>query len=899
MSKDVYVDLLRESIKKNANSDCFHIKRNGSYTTWRYSDFCSDLNKLVSMLKSLGFNKGVNAAVIGANCPEWVMAYHGPILAGGCIVPIDPNIPAAEITEIIRLTESRVVFCSATYVSLFEKLAGEFDFIKKIVVLEPDAPKGRVSFADFIAGGDSGSDAFAQQFAPDDPLAILFTSGTTGKAKGVVLNQRNLTTAPNHGVPRMKVGPSDTMIAILPLHHVFGCAACIAATLPTGMDIVFIPAIKGPLILEGLNDKKVSILPAVPQMLELFYDNIQRKVNAGGPIVTMVFGILKMLSSILGNVFGMGFRKKLFGSVHKSFGGNIQCIISGGSSLKKNYFDGFRLMGFNIVEGYGLTETFGPITLCPIDDPRQGSVGKVLEGNDMEIFQPNEEGIGEVLFRGETVFPGYYNNEKITSEAFDSDKWFHTGDLGRVTDDGFLYLTGRAKDIIVLSSGKNVYPDELEEYYSLSPYIEEIGVLGIEDNNEEIVGAVIVPDKDFRARHSIEKATELMNEELARMGRDLPTYKKIGAFVVSYHALPRTTTRKIIKNELKKMFEKLKRSEGVQETSHIRLTYLESAMMESEEFKTIVDYVAKASPKVNTGSLTPRSHLQLDCMLDSLKSLDLICMLEEKYNCSVSMEDLVNIETMADAVTLIQDLRAGKAGNVGENKTEGVKERLKSDSGGEELNDTTALSYHYLPGLLLGIGRMLWGIRVTGVRNIPPDRPVIFASNHESALDIMIIIGALPWSIRKKTYTIGKKELLEKPLSAFAAKRSNMVPVEREGDIVEALKASHKVLDSGKNLIIFPEGTRTRTGETGKFKSGIGTLMMETGAAVIPLRIKGAYALQPAGKAPDFFAGRKHATHLAFGEMLTLDSLKQKRLLKENYRPEDIASAVEKVVREM
>ncbi|MBD3321404.1 MAG: AMP-binding protein [Chitinivibrionales bacterium] len=900
MNEKVYADLLRQSLQTNADRDCFHIKRNNAYQTWTYGDFHRDLNRLVSVLKSFGYPEGFTAAVIGANCPEWVIAYHGPMLARGCIVPIDPNIPGPEITEIIRLTRARIVFCSRMYLSLFEKLKSEFDFIDRIVVLEPDPPDGQVGFSRFIAGGDPDTDALDCSLSPDDHLAILFTSGTTGKAKGVMLTQQNFTTVSRYGVPRMKVDSSDTMIAILPLHHVFGFAACCAATLPTGIDVVFIPAIKGPLILEGLNDKKVSILPAVPQMLELFYENIYRNVNSRGAVVKMIFSMLKAVSSSAGTILGMNFRKKLFGSVHKSFGGNIQCIISGGSSLRKQYFDGFRLMGFNIVEGYGLTETFGPITLCPVDGPRQASVGKVLEGNEMKISGPNADGIGEVLFRGETVFPGYYNNDEATKAVFDDQGWFHTGDLGRITDDGYLYITGRAKDVIVLSSGKNVYPEELEQYYSTSPRIEEIGIFGWKQTSEESVAAVIVPSKETRTSNPVKKSTRIINEELARMGQNLPTYKKIGTFVVSYQAIPRTTTRKIIKGELEKLFVRLKEPAIPSDASHVRLSYPETQMMESVEFKTIAEYIKKVSPGVDRTALTPRAHLQLDCALDSLKSLDLVCMLEEKYSCTVPMESLTKIETIGDAVRLVNDLRsnpreqqAAKTGPAGT-----ALRRRPGAKRSERLEDNSTATYRILPDILLSICRLLWNVRVRGTENIPADHPVIFAANHQSAIDVMMLVGALPWEIRKKTFTIGKIELRKAPVVGTVAAKSNMIPVERDGDIAEALKASHIVIENNKNLIIFPEGTRTRDGEIGTFKSGIGSLVMETGIGVIPIRITNAFEVFPAGKMPKIFGGRKHRPGLVFGKELTCE------ILKADFpglqcTADDIAHSIEEVIRSM
>ncbi|MBD3420644.1 MAG: AMP-binding protein [Chitinivibrionales bacterium] len=892
MNELIYADLLQESLKKNASRDCLHIKRNGAYQTWTYADFHHDLNRCTSRLKRAGVGPDAHGAVIGANCPEWVIAYHALFLTGGCTVPIDPNLPENEIEEIIRQTRVKVVFCSLPYINLFNRLLSKYDFLQQVIVLEPSCEQADIRFDTFISMGDAREDAFERTFQPDDPMVIIYTSGTTGKAKGVVLMQKNYTVCSRYGIPRMHVIPDDTVIAILPLHHVFGFAACLASELPTGNDIVFVPVIKGPLILEALNDKHVTILPAVPQMLERFYQNIENGVREKSVPVRAVFAALKGISATAGHIFGQNFRKKLFHSVHTKFGGNLKLVISGGSSLKKRYFDGFRLMGFNIVEGYGLTETFGPITLCPFDDPRQGSVGTIFPEHEIKLHNPDSAGIGEICFKGTVVFKGYYNNAAATQAVFDKDGWFHTGDLGRLSKDGFLFLTGRSKDVIVLDSGKNVYPGELEEYYAACESIEEIGVFGVEVGSAETVGAVIVPTKEIRKRYSIERARELLNKEISTLGQSLPTYKKIAAFAVSYEELPRTTTRKIKKPELKNRYEALSRQTGAKIASKKDISFLESSLMDSEEFTTIVSGLKDIIPGLDTTVVTPRSHMEMDIGLDSLKSLDLICYLEEKFNCSIADDALLNIETMGDTVRLLQDVRQ-RQGTTGSEPVS-TRDRIRAVEGNDHLQLEESRDFLYKNGsAITGIlSRLLWEFSVSGLENIPADHPIIIASNHESVPDIAWILQSLPWEIRRKTYSLGKKELLSSPLLSPLLKGMNMIPVEREGDIVEALKASIAVLKSNKNLVIFPEGTRTRTGVMGPFKAGIGSLVLETRATVVPARISGGFELWPAGKMPPFLFARKHKPHLKFGKPVTIDSLQE-------HSPDAIANALRQVIADM
>jgi long-chain acyl-CoA synthetase len=888
MNNHVYIDLLRDSISRHSGKSCFHVKRRGGWKSWTYADFGRDLNRITSALTSSGMNNGDNAVVIGENTPEWVIAYHSAILAGGCAVPVDPNLPAEEIREIVKQTEARFIFCSPLFLPLFRDIKSGFARIAEIVALDNEINCPEATFARFAEKGDPEFDAFSRTFAPDDPLAIIFTSGTTGKAKGVVLNQRNFTAVSLHAVPRMQVTARDTMIAFLPLHHVFGFAGCIAATLPTGVDIVFVPVIKGPLIVEALRERQVTILPAVPQMLELLYGNIERTVRSRGIAVRTVFGMLKGLSITLGSALGQGFRRKLFSTVHAGFGGKLRMIISGGSSLKKKFFDGFTRMGFSIVEGYGLTETFGPITICPATDPRQASVGLVLSDNEVTVSNPDGEGIGEVLFKGATVFPGYYRNDRATRAVFDEKGWFHTGDLGRMTRDGFLYLTGRIKDVIVLDSGKNVYPDELEEYFSSSTMVEEIGVLGIQQQGSERVGAVIVPSKTLRKKYPMEVIRTLIAEELRNRSRSLPSYKKISAFVICLSPLPRTSTRKIKKTELRAVYDTLVSPTGKETVDVLRCSFAEAAMMKAEEFKTVLNMVAQLSPEINWSVISPHSHLEFDCGIDSLKKIDLICMCEEHYRLAIAADAVVRIETVGDLINSVREAKSAGASD----DSHALKSRIaRTAAAVPVLREKGSAFYRFLPRVAAAIAGMAWGARVHA-SPLTKGKPLIFAANHESLVDIPLLLAALPWEIRKDTYTIGKSELTGIPILSSVFLRCNMIPVERQGDITEALAASIGFLKAGKNLLIFPEGTRTQTGAMGSFKTGIGTLLLETGAALVPIRIKGTFAAWPAGRSPRFGLKKNERPAILFGDPVTLEELRSKGAIGENAGAAEISKAI-------
>jgi long-chain acyl-CoA synthetase len=889
MNQHVYVELLHQSVLKHAHRPCLHIKRDGKYLSWSYSDFHKDLNRLCWALKKLGLKKGTNAIVIGENSPEWIIAYNAIILTGACTVPVDPGIPPSEIESILSITEAKVVFCSRIFLNLFRTLKQKYQHLEKIVLLESRSDNNEPAFEEFLKSGNEEKDAFSLVFSPDDPMIIIFTSGTTGKAKGVVLTQKNFTAISTYGIPRMRAGIHDTMCAVLPLHHVFGSAACIAAALTSGLDLVVVPYIKGPLILEALKEKEVTILPAVPKMIGLFYESIMHNVKKKGPLVSAVFTGLKVISATAGNTFGNRFRRCLFSSVHKGFGGKLRLIISGGAALNKKYWNGFRHMGFNILEGYGLTETYGPITVCPDEDPRFGSVGPALPENEIRICDPDESGIGEVCLRGSCVFKGYFKDNDLTSQVFDDQGWFHTGDLGRLDKDNFLYLSGRKKDMIVLDSGKNVYPDELEDYYGRSSLIEEIGVFGADHNGAEIVAAAVVPSKEIRKAYTVAQATDIIYEELLRMGKNLPVYRRISDFVTLYTPLPRTTTRKLKKVELKKIYNSIRRKSANREIPEEQLTVLEMALMETAEYTGVIGSIILISPRTDPRIINPRSHLEIDLGLDSLKKIELLTQIERRFSIRISEDVFDKMESVGDLVTLVREHIFSNNPTV--DRVMGLKERILSD-------DLQVVKFpvenNFAAPFISRFYGTFFKINKSGTENLRVDsKSMIFTSNHVNAMDVFWILNSLPSSIKSNTYFISDKESSNYPIIPYTFYRSNMIKPEKSADPIELLKIYLSVIRNNRHLIVFPEGTINRNGRIGQFKSGIGLLARETGAYIVPIKI-----IVPANLSSDNASGQR-SKRVIFGKPLTWSGLLDSGVLNQNSTPDDMTEHIRSLILQM
>ncbi len=874
-----------------------HIKRDNAYRTWTYADFHRDINKCVSAIKKTGLQSEGKCIVIGENTPEWVIAWHSGFISGGITVPVDPNLPAREIREIVFQTKPSIVFCSKPFVTLFSELSSEFNFQTIIVVLSQSYEGPKQTFSSFCAAGDEWDNAFDLKCSPEKIAVVIFTSGTTGKAKGVMLCQRNFTAISLFAIPRMKVGAGDTMLAVLPLHHVFGACACLCGALGGGLDIVLIPSIKGSLILDGLREKHVSMFPAVPKMLSLFYNSIQQNIKAKGPLVRSLFALLTFISIVAGPIFGQKFRKKLFGAVHKNFGGKLDIIISGGAAIQKKYFNGFLRMGFNIVEGYGLSETFGSITLCPLGTPKLGSVGIPLAENEVMLANADIHGIGEVCFRGATVFPGYFNNPALTQKTFDTEGWFHTGDLGKIDKDGFIFLVGRIKDLIVLDSGKNVYPDELEEFYSASESIEEIGVFSAKMNEKEIAAALIVPSQEIRKNYSIPEAHEIIRNEILRLGRDLPSYKKITDFAVVYDQLPQTTTKKLKKHELREIYYSVKEDIEKAAKNKNAVSVVDQGIMGTAEYRFIASEVASHSKKSLQAQILPHYLLEIDLGLDSLKQLDLICAIEKKFHIVVPEDLLSRIATVGDAYLIVMELLATPSATNKNDSFGTIRQRILNGSAPHYPPRKATVIGKAIPQLVHAASSAFWNVSVTGNRELSADKPLVFCANRQGPLDVLWVLYSLPPAIRNKTFLIGTDEIVSQSQKSLFS--NNIIPVKTSSDVVSILRLSISLLKDGNNLLVFPEATSTVTGELRKFKAGIGLLMLEINATIVPIRIQDAMDVWPKGGFPNVLRRKKIAPRITFGGQLTYQNLIALGKISPYYSAEQIALCIRDIIRSM
>jgi len=507
-------------------------------TEYTYSQLKAEVIKLKNHLLGLGLKKGDKFAVFGENRPEWAIGYLAIVRAGLICVPVDRLLSEAEILHILRHSEASGVIASENYIDKIEAVKGELNNFKYVIPM--DSIKKLETTKD-ISVGKLDSDSLA---------VLIFTSGTTGTAKAVMLSHNNILSNLRAVEQMIPLNENDTLVSIIPMHHTFEGTAGFLYPLYQGAAIYYPASLKPKDILETMKLAKVSCLIAVPLLFEKFLGAVHRKVASSSLPTKVMFNAI----SGVGSVFKF-LRKPLFARVRREMGlGNLRIACAGGAALTEKVARGLKLLAIPILQGYGLTETSPVISVSPLEKPNTASVGVVVPGVEVKINEPDENDIGEIIMRGPNVMLGYYKNRKATDEII-KDGWLYTGDLGWLDDEGYLYITGRRKSLIVTQAGKNIYPEELEAKLLKSQWVQEVLVVPRIDpeTKKESICALIFPDYELLEQYSIssditlseEDIESIFKDEIKKVNEDLPAYKKILQFEVREEEFPKTTTKKI------------------------------------------------------------------------------------------------------------------------------------------------------------------------------------------------------------------------------------------------------------------------------------------------------------------------------------------------------------------
>ena len=550
-------DMLNKTVKKFGSRPAYVFKteEEGKLKEITYNEFKSDIDGLGTALINLGL-KDKRVAVIGNNRYEWAVSYLAVTNGTGIVVPLDKALPNNEIESLIMRSEVEAIIYTSKYDEIMEELKDKKNTnLKYFISMDlEESTNGVISFRKLIGKGkeqiENGDKRFLDAVINPDVMGImLFTSGTTSQSKAVMLSHKNIVSDLMNISSVLYIDENDRFLSFLPLHHTFECTAGFLFPISRGSSIAFCDGIRH--IADNIKEYEITIMVSVPVLYEGMCKKVMKAIEDQGKTKTVNIG-MKISNGLL--KVGLDIRNKLFKQIHENLGSKLRLLVAGGAALDPETEKFFNGLGIRMAQGYGLTETSPVIAVEDDKFTRNGSIGKALPELEVKIKDANEEGIGELLVKGPTVMLGYYQNEEATKETIDEEGWLNTGDLAKIDKDGFIFITGRKKFVIVLKNGKNVYPEELEILINKIAGVTESFVYGKEEEDGNYkVSAKIVYDKDImKDIYGLEDKEEIKRklwQEIKRINKTMPTYKYIKEISVTDEELIKTTTKKIKRQE--------------------------------------------------------------------------------------------------------------------------------------------------------------------------------------------------------------------------------------------------------------------------------------------------------------------------------------------------------------
>lgn len=745
----------------------------------------------------LDLNESEKAMIFSPNRPELIYAFLGTWEAGGTCINIDYSNNVDELLYVVKDSKPKYIFTERESIEKVEEVLKLYGENIKVMVFEdikiPD---------DYMAEEET-----IHSPNPDNLAIILYTSGTTGDPKGVMLSFENILSQVE-ALAKFKVyEKDDVFLALLPLHHIFPLLGSAIVPLYFGSTLVFLKELSSDKIIEALKKYKITMLIGVPRLYQVFHRGIMGKIKAS-KLASKVYKLAQGIES-------KKIRRKLFKKVQEGFGGHIKYFISGGAKLDLEIANDFKTLGFDVLEGYGLTETSPMISFTRPGHIKPGSCGFTLEDIDVKI---SEE--GELLVKGRNVFKGYLNKEDKTREVFTPDGYFMTGDLASIDEEGFLHITGRKKEMIVLANGKNINPASIEkEIMDIADgLIEELAVV----EHDSMLKTIIYPNFKKIEELKVSNILETIKwNVIDKYNNTAPKYKKILNIKIVKEELPKTKLGKLRRFKLKDLFTS---------NEDIRKDIKEPNM---ESYKVLKDYLFDISKK----NIYPDSHIELDLALDSLDLVELQAFIESSFGIKLTEDQFSNNPTVEKLSTYLEE--NSKDINVKELNWSAILSEDRNFNLPKNSWGASLVRYLSKP-----IFKLYFRLFAKNKGNIPAG-PVIFAGNHQSFLDGLMLMSELPHNKLKETYYLAKIKHFKSNFMKNLANNSNIIVIDINDNLTTTLKESAAVLRSGKSLVIFPEGVRTRNGSLSDFKKSFAILSKELEVPVVPFVIKGSYEAMP------------------------------------------------------
>ncbi len=737
--------------------------------------------------------------IFSENRPGWIYSFYSAWVTGAIAVPIDFMSSVDDIAYILNDCQPEVIFVSKETKATMEEALKKTSHKTSLFLIDEKENSEIIT--------DNDSLPLDIDSSRDKTAVIIYTSGTTGNPKGVMLSFENLILNIDGVAKHINLySEKDTTLMLLPMHHIFPLMGTMIIPIYTGGAIAISPSMTSEDIIKTLQDNKVTMIIGVPRLYSAIFKGIKGKI-AASRVATMLFNMARKVDSY-------SFSKFIFKSAHKKFGGAVRYMICGGAALDTETGYGFRTLGFKVLEGFGMTEAAPMITFTRPDKIKVGSPGHPLPGVQVEIRE------GEIVASGPNVMQGYYNRLEETAAVL-KDNWLYTGDLGHFDKDGFLHITGRKKEIIVLSTGKNINPAEIEE--KLEKYESLIQETGVYMEND-MLKAIIVPTANIELGQDETVEKKIKWEVMDFYNKSASPYKKVMQFTVAKQELPRTRLGKLRRFQLADMASPIE-SKPLTPVKEITL----------KEYQIIKEYIEQEKGC----KVKPSDHIEMDLGLDSLDKVSFQFFIQSTFGIDMDIPDMTGFKSVQEMSEHISKKR-NKMEVEKINWTKILKEKI----------DLSLPKTWFSGRIFISISKFFFWIyfriKSTGVQNIP-DGPVIIAPNHQSFFDSIFVASYLRNNIIKDTYFYAKEKHVKRGWMKYLASRHNIIIMDLNRDLKLSIQKMGEVLKKNKNLIIFPEGTRTLDGKLGDFKKTFAILSKELNVPVIPVSIKGAFEALPKG----------------------------------------------------
>jgi long-chain acyl-CoA synthetase len=871
-------DLLARSADRAPDAVALQMKRDGQWVRLTFDELQRRVGAAAARLHTLGVRKGDRVLLYAENQPEWGAAYLAVVSLGAVVVPVDRQLRECDVLGMARYAGARVIMTSESACSTFSEDTRRGGAALMLLDINADCAPFAASPRGEQAGSLAGPLHHSSLVGPDDLASIIFTTGiNSSDPRAVMLTHRNFVSNVMGVVQLLPPRADDNFISVLPLHHALEFTGGLLVPLYAGAKVTYCDTLRSRVILDTMRETRATTLLGVPRVFQILHDAIRREVSHRGRRARLWFDTMKVVSRLGRALTGRNLGRRLFAEVHQQLGGRLRAFVCGGASLAPQIFDHFTAMGFELCEGYGLTET-GPVaTANPLGAARKGSVGIPLPGVEVDVVNRDERGVGEVVVRGPNVTPGYYGNAEATAHAL-RDGWLHAGDLGYLDRDRYLYLTGRIKDMIVTAAGKNVYPEEVEQLYSGLPQVSQLCVVGVwdEDVLGETIHAVLVPDRDGLHVRSFEEGVRRAVRERSRA---LPTYQRLQRVHVVEQELPRNALgvvdRLRVKQELLARLRSTRPRAPAAPDDNGREPLARNGTLNGgqhaleEGMRAIVSRLSGV-PRAQVGA---RSDLEGDLRLDSLSKVELLLALETYFQVPLPESLGPSLHTFGDVVEAVRQRVDGDVAV--EERPELVPQWGKVlapkgyfDDGPWLKAGSGKRAVRCLTRALMRLYAWSWfGFEVRGAEHLP-EGGFIVAANHCSHLDTGAVVTAFGRR-GHELFVMGARDyFFNRRLKGwFFHTFLKVIPFDRTEKVIEGLRLARSVLVSGRPVLIYPEGKRSVGGELQSFKPGIGLLGVELGVPIVPCLIEGTYAAMPKGKA----IPRRSKVRVTFAPPLTME----------------------------